>query len=346
MLIRFATKEETKNWNNLVIKNPDGGDIFQTAEFAEIKAKYNWEPRFLLIDKLAVLVLERPVTALGKFWYIPKGPGISDVKQLEKVLPYLKKFAHNQGVFSVRLEPEILSDSDNIMGLLRLGLTPSKPIQAANTVVVDIDKPLDDIVANFTSKARGNIRAAQKAGVNTEIVPINNENCKLFYDMMNATIAGRSFTREYPYFKRFWQSYGKSGNGIFMFAKSAEGDILSMDFIMLLGKKAARKDAASTRDHSVRGASAYLELEMIKYLKDKGITDYDLYGAPPSDQIKNPKHPFYGFGTFKTSFNPHVTDYVGCYDLIVKPFACYLWKRIGERLAKHFYLKKHQDLYF
>lgn len=346
MSIHFAKETEIRSWNNLITQNPDGGDIFQTREFAEIKSHYHWKPRYLIADNLAILVLERPAKLLGKFWYIPKGPGIKDIKQLEKILPDLKQFAHKHGVFSVRLEPELLATSENITNLLKLGLNPARPIQAANTVIVDLDKPLDDIVANFTSKARGNIRAARKAGVTSEIVPIDDANCKLFYRLMNATIAGRSFTRKYPYFERFWQTYGQAKSGLFMFAKSTEGDILSMDFIMIIGKKAARKDAASTRDHSVRGASAYLELEMIKYLKEKGITDYDLYGAPPSDQIKNPKHPFYGFGTFKTSFNPHVTDYIGCYDLIVKPFACYLWKRIGERLAKHFYLKKHQDLYF
>lgn len=346
MPIRFATDSEINKWNDLITQNPDGGDIFQTREFADIKAQYNWKPQFLIADQLAVLILERQVLGLGKFWYIPKGPGVATTANLKKLAKELKKFARKNNVFSVRLEPEILSAPENITELLKLGLNPAGAVQAANTVIVDLSKPLDEIVANFTSKARGNIRAAEKAGVKTELAPTDDENCKLFYDMMNSTIAGRSFTRKYPYFKKFWQTYGQSGNGFFMFAKSAEGDILSMDFIMTIGKKAARKDAASTRDHSVRGASAYLELEMIKYLKDKGVTDYDLYGAPPSDQIKNPEHPFYGFGTFKTSFNPHVTDYIGCYDLIVKPFAYYLWKRVGERLAKHFYLKKHQDLYF
>jgi lipid II:glycine glycyltransferase (peptidoglycan interpeptide bridge formation enzyme) len=345
MTTRFATQAEEDSWNNLVIANPNGGAVFQTHEFAQIKNSNNWKPRYIVIDDVYILALERKITFLGSFWYVPKGPGITSVKELKQILPSLRNFAKNNGVFAVKLEPELLETPENIKSLVGLGLRKSKAIQAANTVIVDISKPIEDIMANFSSKARGNIRAAQKANVTTEIVPVSDNNCALFYKMMAQTIGGRSHVRNFEYFKNFWQSHYKSGTGVFMFAKLAD-EVLAMDFIMIFGKKAARKDAASTRDHSVRGASALLELEAIKYLKEKGVTQYDLYGAPPSDQIKNPNHPYYGFGTFKVGFNSNITDYVGCYDLVVKPFAYKLWQKFGERVAHRIYYYRHNDLYY
>jgi lipid II:glycine glycyltransferase (peptidoglycan interpeptide bridge formation enzyme) len=345
MIIRFATPQEIDNWDKLIITNPDGGDIFQTKEFADIKEFNNWTPLFIVVDNVNILILQRPITFLGAFWYVPKGPGITSVKELKELLPELRNFAKKHGVFAIKLEPELLETPDNVKKLEKLGLQKSRAVQAANTVIVDISKSIDEIIASFSSKVRGNIRAAQKADVTTEIVPITDESCALFYDMMSATINGRSHLRNFEYFKIFWQTHYNAGTGLFMFAK-AGGETISMDFIMLIGKKAARKDAASTRDHSVRGASALLELEAIKYLKDKGITQYDLYGSPPSDQIKNPDHPYYGFGTFKVGFNSQVTDFVGCYDLIIKPFTYKFWHKYGERIAHRIYYYQHHDLYY
>lgn len=345
MTVRFANTEEINTWNKLIIANPNGGTIFQSKEFANIKAANNWTPRYIIIKNISIMVLERKIPFLGNFWYISKGPNITSTADLKNMLHDLRIFAKKNNVFTVKIEPELLETPENINNLIKFGLKKSRAIQAANTVVIDIDRPLDDIVASFSSKARGNIRAAQKAGVTTEIVPINDKNCKSFYGMMTATINGRSHVRNFEYFKNFWQTHYNAGTGIFMFAK-AEDKVVSMDFIMILGKNAARKDAGSTRDHSIRGASALLELEAIKYLKEIGVTDYDLYGSPPSDQIKNPNHPYYGFGTFKAGFNSQITDYVGCYDLIIKPIAYKFWRKYGERIAHRIYFYQHHDLYY
>ena len=80
---------------------------------------------------------------------------------------------------------------------------------------------------------------------------------------------------------------------------------------MINGHLASRKDAASVPVKKVRGAAALLVLDTIKALKERGVTDYDLCGAPPSDRAKDETHPLYGVGQFKTGFNKEITDYVG-----------------------------------
>ena len=121
---------------------------------------------------------------------------------------------------------------------------------------------------------------------------------------------------------------------------------MSMDFINTLGLKATRKDAASTRDHSIHGASAWLELEAIKYLKTKDIKEYDLYGSPPSDRIKDPTHPFYGFGNFKAGFNEKVTDYIGCIDIPINKIKFKLWKTYGERIIRRIYRSIYNESFY
>lgn len=345
MNIRFATNEEINSWNKLVKSNPDKGNIFQTKEFAQIKGKNRWKPRFIVIDSIHTMLLERKVPILGYFWYIPKGPGVASADGLKKILPAMINFAQLNKVFTIKLEPELAHDTGTTKSLTKSGLILCKGIQAANTVLIDISGSISDIIASFSSKTRYNIRSAKKVGIKMQSVPINNENCKLFYDMMVSTINGRSPLRNYEYFRNYWQSHDKAGTGAFLFA-SFDDKVISMDFITFLGHKAYRKDAASDHSSSIRGVSALLEVYAIEFLKEKNITVYDLYGTPPSNEIKNQNHPFYGFGTFKAGFNPNITDYIGSLDLIIKPIAYKLWTKLGERLARRIYRLIYHDIFY
>jgi lipid II:glycine glycyltransferase (peptidoglycan interpeptide bridge formation enzyme) len=347
MQIRFATTEEISAWDSLIISNPDGGNIFQSASFANIKNSYrhSWTPRYMIADDLYFVALERKIPILGKFWYIPKGPGVSTETELIRTLEKIKSFAKENRIFLVKTEPEIKKTAAALSKIKNSNLYISRGIQAASTIIIDIDKPIDDIMASFSSKTRYNIRSADKSGLISEITPINDITCKEFYKMMAETINGRSPLRDFAYYKLFWETHSNSKTGFFMFAKK-DNQIISMDFINILGEKASRKDAASTRDHSIHGASAWLELEVIKYLKTKNIKEYDLYGSPPSDRIKDPTHPFYGFGNFKAGFNKEVTDYIGCIDMPVKRFVYEIWKRYGEKIVRRLYRSLYNEAFY
>jgi len=345
MTVHFASQTEIQNWNSLIIKNPDGGNIFQANGFARTKESYNWTPHYLVANDLFMLILERKIPILGNYWYMPKGPGVLDADNLKMILPELREFAKQNDVFFIKLEPQFIKTEDTLIKLQELGLSIRHGVQVPNTVILDISANIDDIVASFSPKTRYNIRSAKKANVTTEVVPITKESCVLFYDLLVKTIHGRAHMRNFQYYEKFWMSHGETGSGIFLFAKSGE-NIISMNFITILGAKAVRKDAASTREFDVRGASALLEVATIEYLKEKGVTEYDLCGTPPSDQIKNQDHPYYGVGSFKTGFNSNVTDFIGCCDFIIKPTAYKIWNKIGERVAKKLYQCKYHDSYY
>lgn len=337
MTIQLVDTPDLIDWNRRIAANPDGGNVFQIAEFATVKQETDWTPRYLVADSLAILVLEKSVPLFGKLWYIPKGPGVTSVEELAQLLPDLTTIARENGVFAVKLEPELVASSETNEALSALDLQKARDIQPnTHTVILDITPPLDDIVASFSSKTRYNIRAAQKADVAITVEPITEASCDIFYDLLVKTIFGRVQMRDRDYYKQFWLTHGQAGTGMFLFAR-VDGDVVSTDFITMIGHKANRKDAASTRERTVRGVSALLEVEAIKQLKERGITEYDLCGTPPADQIKNPDHPYYGIGTFKTGFNAGVTDFVGVYDLVIKPQTYKLWRRFGERLVRAFY---------
>ncbi len=335
MTIRFATDDEIAKWDELITGNPDGGNVFQSTHLAETKRANGWVPRYIFIDSLAVTVLEKPVLLHGKFWYLPKGPGITDANALLSLLPALKEFAATQGVFAVKIEPEILESDETKAQLLGSRLVRTRAVQPnVSTVVIDLSPTLGGIMAAFNQKGRHAIHRAERDGVTAKPVELTEENMGIMFHLLTETAAGRfeSSIRGYEYYKRFWQAFAEGSKGSLFFAY-LDGKVVAAAYSMYLGKKGLYKDGASVREKTAYGASHRLQWEIIQWMKERGVESYDLCGAPHSSQVNDPASPFYGIGRFKTSVNKHITDYVGCYDLVVNPAKYKLWQKIGQRLS-------------
>jgi lipid II:glycine glycyltransferase (peptidoglycan interpeptide bridge formation enzyme) len=346
MTARFATETEIKQWNKHILANPDGGNVFQSFEQTEQKSLGGWKPRFIMANDIAITVLEKAVVGLGKIWYAPKGPGVSSTRELNEILPALKKLAAENGVFAVKIEPEILKNDETLVDLMKLSLIKVRPIQPNfSTVTLDISDDLDTVMARLNQKGRHAIRRAERDGVTVKLVDTTEENCQLMYNLLAGTADGSFNIRHYDYYKTFWQRYAKAKLGQLFFAYF-EGQVVAGAYAIAFGKKSTYKDGASVRERPAYGASHLLQWRVIEWAKSEGSRIHDLCGAPPSSEINNPNHPYYGIGRFKTSFNKEVTDYVGAYDIIIRPFAYKIWARIGERVVLRLYMKRHHESYY
>lgn len=335
MDVRYATKDEVARWDELLINNPDGGNVFQAAEMAETKRQNGWTPRYIIADNLAITVLEKRIPLIGAFWYLPKGPGVTSAKELLEVLEPLKEFASHHRVFVIKIEPEILESSEAKSALEAAGLIPVPAIQPNHsTVVLDLTPELDDIMTSFNQKGRNALRRAEREGATAYAASLNDTTAHEMFSLLTNTAAGRfdSSLRSFPYYLEFWQRYATAKHGSLFFVEY-NGEIVASAFCIYLGKKGLYKDGASVRKKTVYGASHLLQWEVMKWMKERGVESYDLCGTPHSSEIDNPDNHFHGIGRFKTSFNKHVTDYVGCYDIVVRPRSYRYWRQFGERVA-------------
>jgi lipid II:glycine glycyltransferase (peptidoglycan interpeptide bridge formation enzyme) len=347
MTVRFVTQDEISDWNSRILANPDAGNVFQGKEFAEQKESAGWKVHYIFIDKLALTVLEKPIFGFGKVWYAPKGPGITTTKELQKVLPALSAFAKKQGVFTIKIEPEILRNTKNLETMTALGLIKTRPIQPNfSTVIMDIHKDLTTVLAEMPQKGRYAIKRAERDGVTTELVPATDENCEIMFNLLRDTAHGAGFgIRSKNYYKTYYQRYEKVGIGQLFFAKY-QGKIVAGAYALAFGHKGTYKDGASIRKRTAYGASHLLQWEVIKWMKKKGVTVHDLCGAPPVASIKDTAHPHHGLGLFKTSFNKEVTEYVGAYEIPVRPLKSKLWTKFFEKLIRRIYYKMQHESYY
>lgn len=348
MTTRFATAEEITQWDDLLAKNPDGGNVFQSVEVAETKRLNGWTPRYVVLGNLHVTVLEKHALPFGCYWYLPKGPGVGSFTELTDLLPELTKFAKSQGVFAIKLEPEILESTEAHAGLTSEGLVRTPAVQPnSSTVLIDLSPDLDTIMKDLNQKGRHAIHRAERDGVIAKPVELTEVNMRIMYNLLSDTAAGRfeSSLRSYEYYRAFWRSFAETGHGSLFFAYVGD-QVVASAYCIYLGHKGLYKDGASVRERTVYGASHLLQWRVIEWMKERGVTSYDLCGAPHSSRIGDESHPFYGIGRFKTSFNKSVTDYVGCYDLPVNTAIYKLWQKFGQRVAVSLSYRLHHRQWF
>ena len=344
MTLRFATQQEISNWNILILANPDGGNVFASYEFAMQKETGGYKARFIMADNLAITVLEKNALTLGKFWYLPKGPGAKSTKELLNVLSELKPFAKNHGVFAIRIESELPKVEQQT--LAQYGLAKSKPIiPNPSTITLDISDKLETVLIKLPQKGRHAIRRAERDGVTTKLTPATDKNCQIMYNLLSETAEGQFGVRAYEYYRTFWQRFEAAGFGQLFFAYY-DKQVVAGAYVMVYGNKSTYKDGASIRKRSVYGASHLLQWRVIEWAKSRGAKIHDFCGSPPSDEINNPDHKHYGIGLFKTAFNKTVTDYIGCYDLIINLTKYKIWIKFGEKVAHRLHYFKHHDSYY
>jgi lipid II:glycine glycyltransferase (peptidoglycan interpeptide bridge formation enzyme) len=344
MTARYATAEEIAQWDSLILANPDGGNIFSSYEYSEVKKLNGYSVRYVIVGHLAVTVLEKQTPPFGRLWYLPKGPNVTSGKQLFDTLKALKPLAKKAGVFVIRIESELNRSCQPT--LERHGLKKAAAIiPNPSTITLDISESLDKVLEALPQKGRHAIRRAERDGVRIASVPSTEVNCKKMYKLLSETAEGQFGIRSYNYYKAFWQSFEEAGLGQLFFAYY-EDKVVAGAYAMTFGTKSTYKDGASVRERTAYGASHLLQWKVIEWAKSRGVTIHDFCGSPPSEEINNPDHPHHGVGMFKTAFNKQVTDYIGCYDDVISTTNYKLWKKIGERVHRHLYYKRTKDYYY
>ena len=344
MSVHFATSEEILTWDARLLANPDGGNVFASHEMATIKQNTGWRARYIIVDTIAITVLERYVFPFGKLWYLPKGPGITDTAELSQFLKSLRVFAKKHSVFLVKIEPELLKTDKTTAFLSEQGLHYAGSVQPnASTVLIDLKPSLETILTTMPQKARHAIRRASRDGLIIKQAPIDDEHLSIMLALMKETMQDKAtHLRDDAYYFTFWKQFAQAGGALFI---AYDGDEpVASAYVLKFGNKATYKDGGSVKRKTIYGASHALQWAIIEWLKESNVIVYDLCGAPPSSQRNNEKHPHYGIGLFKTGFNKTITDYVGAYDIPIRPLTYKLWNKIGHRVVTRFYysvLKKY-----
>ncbi|MGB9613845.1 MAG: lipid II:glycine glycyltransferase FemX, partial [Candidatus Margulisiibacteriota bacterium] len=168
---------DRQRWNEFVADSFNGS-ILQSYEWGEFKSHFGWQPTRLALEKdnkivAGISILKRDIPLTGHcFFYAPRGPVIdfSDKDLLHQLLEVVEKTAERQHALSLKIDPEVLEDEEAVLANLKsLGFEKAlKQVQPRATLVLNLERSLDEILMSFEEKTRYNIRLAEKKGVKVE----------------------------------------------------------------------------------------------------------------------------------------------------------------------------------
>ena len=266
-------------------------------------------------DKKQDLVMIVKNAKRGRYLEVPGGPLIDwqDAAAVAKAKQILIDTGKEHNCAFVRIRPQLLDNATNRQILNSIGARKSPMhLAAEHTVIIDLTKSQEDLLANMRRQTRYEVRRAIKLGL---VVEKSNAKAAFeeFHRVQSSTAERQHFVP--PDVKTLLaerEAFGKDAQ-IYV-ARTGDGHPMAYGLVLVHGDEAAYYEAASTKYNCKLPGAYALQWEIIKDLKKQGIKRYNLWGIAPAGQ---PHHRYAGVTTFKTGFGGEVVTYVPAHDLIL-----------------------------
>ena len=267
----------------------------------------------------------------GRYLEIPCGPltDWSSKKSVNAVFDEIKKVGKDEKCVFVRIRPQLENSEKNLKLLSDLGLKKSPMhLAAEHTVMLDLKKSEDELLADMRRQTRYEVRRAERFGITVEKSD-SEEIFKEFHKIQAATAKRQGFVP--PNLKTLLaEKEAFKGNIVIYVAKTEDKKPIAYGMVIKGGKEGDYYEAASTDlNRKLPGAYALL-WQAMKDLKAEGYERFNLWGIAPPNQ---PNHRYAGVTTFKTGFGGEVIEYVPAHDLILSKVG-YLKDYVVEAIRK------------
>ena len=348
--------EQNKKEYNAVVTHP-----LQSYEWGEFREKTGVKiirrgllKNGKLVDGFTLTIHKIPKTKFT-IGYLPKGnlsttPVLKELVRIGKeekcIFLQLEPNLRKNQESGIRNQEENLIMFESLIHNSSFIIHPSShPLFTKFTFVLDISKSEDELMKNFHSKTRYNIRVAEKHNVKIE-EQTSEEAFSQYLKLTEETTNRQKFFAHTPsYHTKMWETLGqKSGfrslepgglnahllTAVYNSAETNNKDVTLVSWILFVFHDYLYYPygASSTKYRNVM-ASNLIMWETIKFGKKLGLKYFDMWGAlgnPPDT-----KDPWYGFHKFKEGYGPTHTEFVGSYDMVINPPLYQLYK-VADKL--------------
>lgn len=293
-----------------------------------------------LVDAVTVIKHDLP---MGKsYLYMPR----AIMSHEELVVRELKKIAKQENSILIKLEP---AAKNSITQLLNYPITKiTECVQPPTTLFLDLTNPEEKILSNMHQKTRYNIRLAEKHDVEVRESEKIDEFIKL-----NRETATRDKFKSHPddYYRKMFEVLGTSQQQysnltieqsnsrtmkqcyLKLYTAYYKNKAIASNIVIFFGDTTTYLHGASSNEYRNLMAPHRLQWEQIKSAQGWGYKWYDFWGVNPSCKAVEPHSPrasWVGVTRFKRGYVSEATgkevSYPDCYDLIIQPFWCKLYK--------------------
>lgn len=295
---------DEQEWNDYVVDAQ--GHPLQLWGWGAVKASHGWRVDRIFCERgdrivggaqLLIKQLPFPLKALV---YVPRGP-IGLEGDREEALGVIATYAKKQyGAVVVTVEPDWSE-----FPKLDEWQVSQNTILISRTLILDLGKSEDDLLADMSKKTRQYIRKSASDGVAVRRVKTEAEldECLAIYHE-TAERAGFALHGD-QYYKDIFH---KMGDYSPVFAAFSEGRIVAFLWLVVSGVTAFELYGGMNDDGQRLRANYTLKWEVIRSTKEWGLGRYDMNGLLND-----------GVSTFKQGFASHEDLLAGTYDRPLSP---------------------------
>lgn len=312
-------------WDALV-EQATGGHHVQTTRWAEVKRTVGWRAVRVEVLRQGELVggcqlLLRRIGAFGSVGFVPRGPVIADGAGPDVVataLRALEAVTRSERVLYLKVQPP--AGSEDIAATLRGRGYRKSAVETAPTatVLVDLRRDDDDILAGMRTNTRRNIRRALRSdlvvrsGAGSDIT--------VLHELVRATARRQGFA-PYPerYYQAMWDLFSGRGQAHLLVAERA-GRPLSAMLLIAFRDTVLYKIGGWSGEAREARPNELMHWTAIEWAKRGGHRWYDLEGIdlPVAraivDRTDPPPSPPDGVSHFKLGFGGTVAIFPPAHD--------------------------------
>lgn len=250
------------------------------------------------------------------YLYCPRGP--AGDWQLETIMEFIKKNIVNYGHVFFRFEPVTLNDS------VQLTVKRISSIQPTHTLLLDLNKTEEQLLAEMHQKTRYNIRLAEKKELEFSDSKIGFD---IFWQLMLAT-ARRDKIKLHS--KKYYKLMLQISNCRLLVA-NYQSKMLAGGIFMGFGNTFTYVHGASANEHRDLMAPYFLHWRAMQFAKSQSYRYYDFGGVNPEDEKDfDFKAGWAGITRFKRGFGGEIFSFAGTYETPFQPRIYRLFQQIKK----------------
>lgn len=206
---------------------------------------------------------------------------------------------------------------------------------AKQTLLLDLTKSEEELLAGMKSKTRYNLRYAQRHGIWVK-EESNEEGVEHFIKLQAETTQRQGFfVHPDSYYRQVWETLAPHGmvKIITAYHQNDPEPLVSWMLFIYEGVLYYPYGGSSTKHRSLFPSNLVM-WEAIKLGQRLDCHTFDLWGATPDQD-----DPWWGFTRFKLGFGAEMVEFIDSYDLVLNPLLYWLF------VAGYWLFWKYMDLY-
>ena len=310
-MVQIQKCESKHEWNQLVLER--GGHPLQLWGWGDVKAAHNWQAVRLIakddgqVVGFSQVLLRKLPKPFSMFAYSPR-IRVGEMNSREALNAIVKYVKSNYKAIYFSIDP----DQEKI-SLGKKWHKTQNTILIPDTLILDLNKSEDELLADMSKKTRQYVRKSGKEGVEVRRI-ITDDELDMCLDIYKETASRAGFALHDDQY--YYDVHSFMGDNSHIYGAFSREKLVAFVWLAVSDETAFELYGGMNDEGQKIRANYSLKWQAISKMKQLGVTRYDMNGLLND-----------GVSTFKRGFAHHENKLVGTYDYSLSPLYV-VWSKV------------------